>query len=75
MDGLGFALGVSDVSYVCSEANDYIDEAASGHSGVLPVIEGPDYNKTVHLNVYHSLFLLIQCMIIDFNMDKQIKQD
>lgn len=75
MDGLGFALGVSDVSYVCSEANDYIDEAASGHSGVLPVIEGPDYNITVHLNVsifgiYHSLFLLIQCMIIDFNMDK-----
>lgn len=66
MDGLGFALGVSDVSYVCSEANDYIDEAASGHSGVLPVIEGPDYNKTVHLNV--SIFQYLSQSISPYSM-------
>ena len=66
MDGLGFALGVSDVSYVCSEANDYIDEAASGHSGVLPVIEGPDYNKTVHLNV--SIFRYLSQSISPYSM-------
>ena len=63
MDGLGFALGVSDV---CSEANDYIDEAASGHSGVLPVIEGPDYNKTVHLNV--SIFQYLSQSISPYSM-------
>ena len=66
MDGLGFALGVSDVSYVCSEANDYIDEAASGNSGVLPVIEGPDYNKTVHLNV--SIFQYLSQSISPYSM-------
>ena len=66
MDGLGFALGVSDVSYVCSEANDYIDEAASGHSVVLPVIEGPDYNKTVHLNV--SIFHYLSQSISPYSM-------
>jgi hypothetical protein len=66
VDGLGFALGVSDVSYVCSEANDYIDEAASGHSGVLPVIEGPDYNKTVHLNV--SIFQYLSQSISPYSM-------
>ena len=66
MDGLGFALGVSDVSYVCSEANDYIDEAASGHSGVLPVIEGPDYNTTVHLNV--SIFRYLSQSISPYSM-------
>ena len=66
MDGLGFTLGVSDVSYVCSEANDYIDEAASGHSGVLPVIEGPDYNKTVHLNV--SIFQYLSQSISPYSM-------
>ena len=66
MDGLGFALGVSDVPYVCSEANDYIDEAASGHSGVLPVIEGPDYNITVHLNV--SIFRYLSQSISPYSM-------